>query len=107
MWGQLRDIFLQRTRAEWVDLFVTQDIAGGPVNTAEEMISDPHFVSRENTYRADYHGTELTFVGSPVRVVGEFPRDVPPDLGGTEIDVLQRVAGYSPAVAKSFNGEMR
>ena len=108
VWGQLRDIFLQRTRAEWVDLFVTQDIAGGPVNTAEEMISDPHFVSRENTYRADYHGTELTFVGSPVRVLGEkFAPDVPPDLGADTVDVLQRVAGYSPAVAKSFNGEMR
>ncbi|MGX6510947.1 CaiB/BaiF CoA transferase family protein [Rhodococcus sp. SJ-2] len=83
VYGELRDIFAQRTREEWVALFLEHEIAGGPVNTVTDMVEDPHFRARANTYRVEYEGVgELEFVVSPVRVDGEeFAPDLPPALG--------------------------
>ncbi|KSZ59995.1 CoA-transferase [Rhodococcus pyridinivorans KG-16] len=83
VYRELREIFLQRTRDEWVSLFLEHDIAGGPVNSVGDLLSDPHFRARANTYRVEYPGVgELEFVASPVRVVGEkFAPDLPPVLG--------------------------
>ena len=103
VWRALREIFLQRTRAEWVALFLEHEIAGGPVNSVADMIADPHFRARANTYRVDYDGVgDLEFVTSPVRIAGEgFAPDLPPRLGVDTIDVLCEVAGYSPERARS------
>lgn len=106
VWRELREIFLQRTRDQWMALFLENDIAGGPVNTPEDMIVDPHFLSRPNTYRTHYRDTELEFVASPVRIHGEkFSPDVPPELGVHTADVLHDIAGYSHADVQSLLAE--
>lgn len=94
VYRELREIFLQRTRAEWLTLFLEHEVAGGPVNSVGDMIGDPHFASRASTYRVDYEGVgELEFVASPVRVVGEkFAPALPPELGADTDDVLREVA---------------
>ncbi|MBC2639481.1 MULTISPECIES: CaiB/BaiF CoA-transferase family protein [unclassified Rhodococcus (in: high G+C Gram-positive bacteria)] len=96
VWRALTEIFARRTRAEWVQLFLEHGIAGGPVNNVADMLADPHFQARENTYRVDYQGVgELEFVVSPVRVAGEkFAPTLPPVLGADTTDVLRSVAGY-------------
>ncbi|AZG47687.1 CaiB/BaiF CoA transferase family protein [Gordonia insulae] len=97
VWRALTEIFAQRTRAEWLELFVEHGIAGGPVNSVDDMLADPHFRSRANTYRVDYDGVgEMEFVVSPVRVAGQqFAPDLPPGVGDDSEDVLRDVAGYS------------
>ncbi|MEE2060488.1 CaiB/BaiF CoA transferase family protein [Rhodococcus artemisiae] len=94
VYRELREIFLQRTRTEWVTLFLDNEVAGGPVNSVGDMIADPHFASRASTYRVDYEGVgELEFVASPVRVAGEkFAPALPPELGADTDDVLREVA---------------
>ncbi|PPJ05038.1 CoA transferase [Nocardia nova] len=96
VWRALKDIFAQRTRDEWVELFLVHGIAGGPVNTVAEMIADPHFRARDNTYRIECDGVgELEFVTSPVRVAGEnFAPALPPAAGADTGRVLREVAGY-------------
>ncbi|NGP05114.1 CoA transferase [Rhodococcus sp. 14C212] len=91
VYRELRDIFVQRTRDEWVALFIEHKIAGGPVNTIGDMISDPHFRARDNTYRVGYEGVgELEFVKSPIRVEGEkFAPPLPPEVGADTQHVLQ------------------
>ncbi|WP_439032238.1 CaiB/BaiF CoA transferase family protein [Gordonia terrae] len=99
VWRALTEIFAQRTRAEWVELFLEHEIAGGPVNSVEDMITDPHFRARANTYRVEYAGVgEMEFVASPVRVTGEdFAPHLPPDVGADTAEVLRTVAGYDDA----------
>ena len=94
VWRALTDIFATRTRAEWIELFLAHSIAGGPVNSIADMLDDPHFRARDNTYRVDYPGVgELEFVASPMRVRGEeFAPDLPPALGAHTVDVLADLA---------------
>lgn len=103
VWRELTEIFSTRTRAEWIDLFVEHGIAGGPVNSIADMLADPHFRARENTYRVDYPGVgELEFIASPIRVRGEqFAPALPPDLGAHTDTVLADLprhrAGQQPS----------
>ncbi|WP_036511496.1 CaiB/BaiF CoA transferase family protein [Nocardia aobensis] len=99
VWRELRQIFAQRTRQEWMDLFLAHGIAGGPVNTVAEMFDDPHFRARDTTYRVDYPGVgELEFLVSPVRVSGEeFAPALPPRAGADTARVLRDIAGYDDA----------
>jgi crotonobetainyl-CoA:carnitine CoA-transferase CaiB-like acyl-CoA transferase len=99
VWRELTGIFAQRTRAQWVELFLEHEIAGGPVNSIPDMLSDPHFRARDNTYRVDHPDVgELEFVVSPVRVGGEeFAPALPPTMGADTDEVLRTVAGYRPA----------
>ncbi|ORL15990.1 CaiB/BaiF CoA transferase family protein [Prescottella equi] len=96
VWRALTEIFAERTRAEWVQLFLEHGIAGGPVNSVADMLADPHFRARENTYRVDHpQAGELEFVVSPVRVSGEkFAPALPPAVGADTVEVLRSVAGY-------------
>ncbi|WP_109529532.1 MULTISPECIES: CaiB/BaiF CoA transferase family protein [Nocardia] len=99
VWRALTEIFAERTRAQWVELFLEHEIAGGPVNSITDMLADPHFTARENTYRVEYDGVgELEFLVSPVRVAGEkFAPDLPPRLAADTVEVLREIAGYDDA----------
>ncbi|MCF7549514.1 CaiB/BaiF CoA-transferase family protein [Pseudonocardia sp. WMMC193] len=85
VWRELDALFRTRTRAEWTDLFLAHDIAGGPVNTVADLLEDPHFRARATTYEVD----GLRFAASPVRVVGEdFAPALAPGLGEHTEEVL-------------------
>lgn len=88
VWRELDALFRTRTRAEWTELFLAHDIAGGPVNTVAELLEDPHFTARATTYEQDGH----RFAASPVRVVGqEFAPGRAPDLGAHTEEVLSEL----------------
>lgn len=75
LWTELAEIFRQRTKQEWSELFLAHDIAGGPVNTTEQMLTDPHFTARDNTYPCPLQdGTTVTLTASPIRIPGELFR---------------------------------
>ncbi|MFG1858286.1 CaiB/BaiF CoA transferase family protein [Actinomadura geliboluensis] len=93
VWRELKKIFAERTRAEWTRLFLEHDIAGGPVNTVDELVRDPHFTSRASTYRLSTDHGELELAASPVRVVGEtFAPEPAPALGADTATVLVGLA---------------
>lgn len=96
VWRELRKVFAERTRAEWVELFLEHDIAGGPVHTVDELVADPHFQARETTYTIDSdRDGPIRLMASPVKVRGEkFAPAQAPDLGADTGDVLRTVAGY-------------
>src|SRR5690606_20652251 len=99
-------IFLRRTREEWTRLFLEHDIAGGPVNSVDELVRDPHFTARKNTYtvKCDKAG-EMELLVSPVRVPGEEFAPAPaPELGADTYEVLTEVAGYDEATAAELSG---
>jgi crotonobetainyl-CoA:carnitine CoA-transferase CaiB-like acyl-CoA transferase len=98
---ELVELFGQRTKSEWIDFFLSNDIAGGPVNTPGELLDDPHFTARENTYRTTLReGPEVTLVATPVRVPDEsFDPEPAPLLGEHTrevLDALRRGADRTP-----------
>ena len=67
----MEDVFRQRTRQEWVDLFFANDIPGGPVNTMREAFDDPHMRARQMLLLVD-HPIEgrIPQLGFPVKFSG-------------------------------------
>jgi crotonobetainyl-CoA:carnitine CoA-transferase CaiB-like acyl-CoA transferase len=92
LWRELDALFRTRTKREWTELFLANDIAGGPVNTVEELLDDPHFATRDTTYDVDGRYGPLRLAASPVRVVGEcFAPELAPELGQDTEDVLEEI----------------
>jgi alpha-methylacyl-CoA racemase len=44
--SELRDLFITRTRAEWLELLADEDVCLGPVNSLTEAFADPHIQER-------------------------------------------------------------
>lgn len=94
---RLDEVFAQRTRAEWVELFFKHDIPGGPVNTMREAFDDPHVRARELLMHVDHPvegripqlGFPVKFSGTPARITSP-----PPVLGEHTTQVLSQL-GFS------------
>ncbi|HEY2303222.1 MAG TPA: CoA transferase, partial [Acidimicrobiales bacterium] len=90
----LDEVFRQRTRAEWIALFIDHNVAGAPVYAPGETQADPHFAARGLWLDAEIDGIGLH--GSPVRVNGELQRPARP-APASGVDgryVLGTVLGY-------------
>jgi crotonobetainyl-CoA:carnitine CoA-transferase CaiB-like acyl-CoA transferase len=89
---RLEDVFLQRTRAEWVELFFRHDIPGGPVNTMREAFDDPQVRAREMLLHVDHPvegripqlGFPVKFSGTPAKIHAP-----PPSRGQHTAEVLR------------------
>jgi len=95
----MEEVFRQRTRQEWVDLFFANDIPGGPVNTMSEAFNDPHMIARQMLLHVE-HPVEgrIPQLGFPVKFSGT-PASInspPPSLGQHTADVLAGL-GYDAA----------
>ncbi len=97
--AELTKLFATKTRAEWMDLFLANDISAIPVNTYAEVASDPHFVARDNVYAPDGAGG-LSLTGTPIRIHGqEFRPALAPGLGDDNVEILEglvEAAGQVP-----------
>ncbi len=79
----LAPILATRTRDEWLAAFAQENVAAMPVNTFEDVIADPHFTARPNTYAVQLpDGRALTLTSSAIRVAGQdFAVPLAPELG--------------------------
>jgi crotonobetainyl-CoA:carnitine CoA-transferase CaiB-like acyl-CoA transferase len=91
---ELARLFATRKRAEWVQLFIDQDVAGAPVYEPGETYSDPHFAARRLWLDPELDGIGL--LGSPVRVDGhqQRPTRPAPGPGQDSRHVLGQILGY-------------
>ena len=90
----LEAVFRQRTRAEWIALFIDHNVAGAPVYAPGETHADPHFAARGLWLDPEDDGIGLH--GSPIRVNGELQRPARP-APASGVDgryVLGTVLGY-------------
>jgi crotonobetainyl-CoA:carnitine CoA-transferase CaiB-like acyl-CoA transferase len=96
---ELQRLFRTRTQTEWVDFFISANVAGGPVQTPQDLATDRHFVERNNFYDVDYPGLgTLRLTGTPIKVEGEvFSTTAAPLVGQDSEEVLRGVLGLKSA----------
>ncbi len=95
--AELREIFLGRTSAEWLDFGGRVNTPIAPVNTPKNLPDDPQFQARVGFIPASRLGADqLPF---PVKFVGEElpPPTKAPTVGEHTADVLRTVCGYDDA----------
>jgi crotonobetainyl-CoA:carnitine CoA-transferase CaiB-like acyl-CoA transferase len=76
-------IFASRPRADWLADFARDNVAAMPVNGFADVIADPHFRARDNTYDVALpDGRDLTLTSSAIHVGGQsFAMPLAPELG--------------------------
>lgn len=89
--AEMRNIFLTKTREEWLKIMEGKDFCASPVNSLEEVISDPQVKARQMILDVD-HPVEGTIkqIGFPYKF-SETPGEIkmpPPVLGQHTNEVL-------------------
>ncbi len=93
---ELAEIFASRSRADWVTFFVEHDVPGGPVNTPDDLVRDPHFQARGLVFEQEHpQAGALRSFGTPIMLAGQrFGVAPAPSPGQHTDEVLSRVLGY-------------
>ena len=95
--GVLEEVFITRTRGEWMAVLDEFDIPAAPVNDLAGAFSDPQIQAREMV-RAYQHPTlgEVRYPPSPMKFSQwEFPNRAAPMLGEHTREVLSTRLNYS------------
>ena len=92
----LKPIFVLRKVDEWLSALESAEIPCGPINTLDQVFSEPQVSAREMLVKME-HPTigELPLVGSPLKF-SETPveyRLPPPRLGEHTDEILKEVLG--------------
>jgi crotonobetainyl-CoA:carnitine CoA-transferase CaiB-like acyl-CoA transferase len=90
--AELSATFKSRARAEWLSVLEEQDVPSGPLNTIDEVFSDPQVIALG--MRKDLpHRTRkiVSVIGNPVRMSDTPPQVVTsaPDLGADNAELLR------------------
>jgi len=93
----LQNVFLHKTRSEWLDLLKVADVPVTPVHDPCDVLDDPHVKSRGMAeILTDSQGSRSVRVGFPVKfspVEQASPSADVPGLGEHTIDILETL-GY-------------
>jgi crotonobetainyl-CoA:carnitine CoA-transferase CaiB-like acyl-CoA transferase len=103
----LNQVFLTRTRDEWFELLIRNDVPVGRVNTPDEVFSDPQVLHRQMVVEVDHPALgRVKQVGVAPRL-SETPgkvRSLSP-LRGQHTDEILRELGYERAEIKRLRHE--
>lgn len=99
LYALLREIFLTKTRDEWIEIFVEYGVPTGPVYSLDEAIADKQVLHRNMVVDMN-HPTcgKLKVTGNPIKM-SECNEEVfapQPALGEQNEEILRELLGYSP-----------
>ncbi|MDZ4690520.1 CaiB/BaiF CoA-transferase family protein [Terricaulis sp.] len=104
----LTHIMLARTTAQWIVLLEKAQVPCGPINTLDQVYTDPHVIARgavESVTRAD--GDQIKLAANPLRLSATPPttRAPPPLLGQDTDTVLKELLALSEADIAQLRGD--
>ena len=93
---RIQAILLRRPRAEWLDLLSKAKVPAGPIYRVDEVVQDPHFLSRSVFYRIERDGHDIPQVNLGIHINGQAAgyQLPPPRLGEHSEQVLRDLLGY-------------
>jgi crotonobetainyl-CoA:carnitine CoA-transferase CaiB-like acyl-CoA transferase len=98
LYALLPDITRRKTAREWLDGLAALGVPAGPVNTLDQVFSDPQVLHRGMKLTMPYPGSErgtVDLIGNPIKL-SETPvdyREPPPRMGQHTEAVLQDLLG--------------
>jgi len=102
---RLNEIFLSKTRNDWLQILLREHVPCAPVYTMDEVFSDPQVLHRDMLVEMEHPtagkikqiGSPMKFSETPVRV------EAPPPLLGQHTEyVLRNVLGYTDEDVRRF-----
>ncbi len=92
-------VLLTQPREHWLKLFVEYKVPAGPVNSADEVASDPELIARGLFYTATQGARKIPQVGLGIAIDDNNAsyRSAPPRLGEHNDQVLGGLLGYDAA----------
>lgn len=103
----LSDIFLRKSRDEWLKLLDGADVCVGPVNSISEVFNDPQVIFRRMLTEIQ-HPVEgvIKQIKNPLKF-SNCPLDIrtPPPLLGEHTEQILKRAGYSEENIREFRNQ--
>ncbi len=107
--SELENIFaetlLEKNTAEWLALFETEDVVGGPIYTLDQVIADPQVVHNKTIINMEHPQCgPIRAVATPIHMKADISGDhvAPPTLGQHTNEVLVDLLGYDDAKVESI-----
>jgi len=103
---KLVEIFMTRTKSWWIEELENVGVPCGPINTLEEVFTDPQILSRSMIMNVDHPvAGQIPLVGTPMKFSATPAGTVqpPPLLGEHTVPVLEQLLGmdsYAIAVLR-------
>lgn len=90
----LTTIFSARSQSDWIAALNGAGIPVMPVNSFDDVIRDPHFVSRNNVYEVEHpEAGTLTLTATPIKTDQSFRPALAPELGQNSDEILAGILG--------------
>ncbi|HYB84825.1 MAG TPA: CoA transferase, partial [archaeon] len=93
----LEEVFAQKPRDEWLQIFAEEEVPAGPVYSMQEVFSDPQVLQRKMLARIQHPTAgEISQIGIPMVFSDTNPeiRSPPPVLGEHAEEILGKLLGY-------------
>lgn len=94
----LEEVFLTKTRDEWIEILVRMGVAAGPVKTLDEALADSQVLHRQMVVEIDHPACgKLKGTGNPIKMSEnkEEAFNPQPSLGEHNEEILGQLLGYS------------
>lgn len=90
-------LFASKTVAEWLKICEEAGVPAGPINTIDEVFSDPQVQARNMVMETELEGEKIRMLASPMKVPSSPMklRLAPPKLGEHTDEVLKKELGYT------------